>query len=397
MEQFYTLLTDIGKAKIANATALQTKVKFTKILVGDSNGSYYEPTETQTKLKNKVWEGGIGNISIDKDNPNWIILESVIPSSVGGFTIREIGIEDSEGDLVVVAKYPQTYKPKIQDGSTKDLIIKTILEVTNVDSITLKVDPTIVLTTKKDLIDSQKNLEEKLNKKYMQTSKEFIKYNDAQTYFTFYVDEKEGNDVCSNFPNDNHVFKTFNAAAKHCKRVCNHFGTYCNIDLRTDSHADTIFLERTKIKINGNGHTIKSEYGTNTWYIEEGYLEAKNVKIHCQQFNITRGSIALDEVEIIKTKYNYAMIYALQSNVCFKKCILRGTKDEETNFSSGFYAVNGTIATFEEGNIINCDPAICSFASNVFLASAPLFENCKNKTSIGKAGNIFKTGKNEYE
>lgn len=167
MEQFYTLLTDIGKAKIANATALQTKVKFTKLLVGDSNGSYYEPTETQTKLKNKVWEGGIGNISIDKDNPNWIILESVIPSSVGGFTIREIGIEDEEGDLVVIAKYPQTYKPKIEDGSTKDLIIKTILEVTNIDTITLKVDPTIVLTTKKDLIDSQKELENKIDKNFI--------------------------------------------------------------------------------------------------------------------------------------------------------------------------------------------------------------------------------------
>ncbi|RYU98487.1 hypothetical protein DP144_10720 [Clostridium tetani] len=151
MEQFYTILTDIGKAKIANATALQTKVQFTKVLVGDSNGSYYEPTESQTKLKNKVWEGGIGNISIDKDNPNWIVLESVIPSSVGGFTIREVGIEDNEGDLVVIAKYPQTYKPKISDGSTKDLIIKTILEVTNVENVTLKVDPTIILATKKDM------------------------------------------------------------------------------------------------------------------------------------------------------------------------------------------------------------------------------------------------------
>ncbi|AJA42604.1 tail-collar fiber family protein (endogenous virus) [Clostridium phage phiCT453B] len=151
MEQFYTLLTDIGKAKIANATALQTKVNFTKLLVGDSGGSYYEPTETQTKLKNKVWEGGIGNISVDKDNPNWIVLESVIPSSVGGFTIRELGIEDEKGDLVVVAKYPATYKPQIADGSTKDLTIKTILEVGNTSSVTLKVDPTIVLATKKDI------------------------------------------------------------------------------------------------------------------------------------------------------------------------------------------------------------------------------------------------------
>ncbi|RXI70492.1 phage tail protein [Clostridium tetani] len=151
MEQFYTLLTDVGKAKIANATALETKVKFTKLLVGDGGGNYYEPTESQTKLKNKVWEGGIGNISIDKDNLNWIVLESVIPSSVGGFTIREVGIVDEDGDLVVIAKYPETYKPKIEDGSTKDLIVKTILEVSNTSSVTLKVDPTVILATKKDI------------------------------------------------------------------------------------------------------------------------------------------------------------------------------------------------------------------------------------------------------
>ena len=158
MEQFYTLLTNVGKAKVANATALQTKVKFTKILVGDSNGSYYEPTETQTKLKNKVWEGSIGNISLDENNPNWIILESIIPSNVGGFTIREVGIEDEEGDLVVIAKYPQTYKPKIEDGSTKDLTVKTILEVSNTESVTLKIDPSITIATKEDIKKVEKQI-----------------------------------------------------------------------------------------------------------------------------------------------------------------------------------------------------------------------------------------------
>ena len=182
MEQFYTLLTEIGKAKIANATALQTKINFTKLLVGDSSGSYYEPTETQTKLKNKVWEGGIGNISVDKDNPNWIVLESVIPSNVGGFTIRELGILDEEGDLVVIAKYPATYKPQIADGSTKDLIIKTILEVTNASSVTLKVDPTIVLATKKDIENVKKEVTEStLSKEDIQTTINNIKASDIKT------------------------------------------------------------------------------------------------------------------------------------------------------------------------------------------------------------------------
>lgn len=162
MEQFYTLLTDIGKAKIANATALQKKLELSKIVLGDSNGNYYEPTESQTKLKNKVWEGNINDKFIDKDNPNWIVVQTIIPSQIGGFTIREAGIVDAEGDLIVVAKYPETYKPKVENGSTKDITINLILEVSNVENVTLKVDPTIIFATKKDIENVQKNLEQNI-------------------------------------------------------------------------------------------------------------------------------------------------------------------------------------------------------------------------------------------
>ena len=42
---FYTLITTTGKVKMANATALGTKVNFKTLKVGDGNGNYYEPTE----------------------------------------------------------------------------------------------------------------------------------------------------------------------------------------------------------------------------------------------------------------------------------------------------------------------------------------------------------------
>ncbi|RXM69439.1 phage tail protein [Clostridium tetani] len=150
-EQFYTILTAIGKAKIANATALGNKVNFTTLKVGDSNGKYYNPTETQEDLINAVWQGNINSISVDKKNPNWIVIEVIIPSNIGGFVIREAGIFDDEGDLIAIGKYPETYKPKAEDGSTKDLIIKMILEVSNTSTVTLKVDPTVILATKKDI------------------------------------------------------------------------------------------------------------------------------------------------------------------------------------------------------------------------------------------------------
>ena len=150
-EQFYTIPTNIGKAAIANASTLGTKVNFTHFALGDGNGSYYNPTETQTELKNEVWRGQIGSITVDKENPNWIVLETIIPASIGGFMIREAGVFDVDGNLLAVGKYPETYKPVVADGSAKDLCVRMILEVANTSVVNLKIDPTIILATKKDI------------------------------------------------------------------------------------------------------------------------------------------------------------------------------------------------------------------------------------------------------
>lgn len=166
-EQFYTMLTNVGKAKIANASVLNTKVTFSKIAVGDSNGSYYNPTETQTTLVHEVWQGGVGNVKIDEHNSNWIVVESVIPPTTGGFMIREVGLFDDEGDLLVIAKYPETYKPTSDNGTIKELLIRIILEVSNASAVTLKIDPTIVLATKKDIEDLDNKKADKSHKHMM--------------------------------------------------------------------------------------------------------------------------------------------------------------------------------------------------------------------------------------
>ncbi|WMM23662.1 phage tail protein [Tissierella sp. MB52-C2] len=151
VEQFYTITTQVGKAKIANASALGNKVNFTHFALGDGNGGYYNPTETQTALKKEVWRGNIGQIVVDENNPSWIVLETIIPADIGGFTIREAGVFDDEGNLLAIGKYPETYKPLLENGSAKDLYIRMILEVANTSVVNLKVDPSIILATKKDI------------------------------------------------------------------------------------------------------------------------------------------------------------------------------------------------------------------------------------------------------
>ncbi|CAI3628307.1 putative phage tail fiber protein [Clostridium neonatale] len=165
--QFYTILTEIGKAKIANSGVMGTKVNFTKLKIGDGNGSYYNPTEKQTDLVNTKWEGNITHVGTDEKNPNWIVIEVMIPANVGGFTIREYGAFDDEGNMLAISKCAETYKPTADDGSTKELLIKMILAVSNTENITLKIDPTIIFA-KKSEIEEVKNvvndITDKLNK-----------------------------------------------------------------------------------------------------------------------------------------------------------------------------------------------------------------------------------------
>ncbi|HBG1718750.1 phage tail protein [Clostridioides difficile] len=152
-KSYYTILTNIGKAKIANASLVGGKVDFVKIQLGDGGGNEYNPTEEQTILKNVVWEGKVGNVKTDESMTNCLILESLIPASAGGFVVREIGYLDTEGNLLAISKYRSAYKPKVEDGAVIDMKVKTIFVVSNVNNIELKIDPTIIFATLKDLQD----------------------------------------------------------------------------------------------------------------------------------------------------------------------------------------------------------------------------------------------------
>ncbi|MBH7713854.1 phage tail protein [Clostridioides difficile] len=151
--QYYTLLTEIGKAAIANATALGTRVDFAKIKVGDGGGSAYIPTETQTELKNVVWESTLEHVQADEKNKSWVVIQKTITGNTGSFTIREVGVFDSKDQLLAISSYPETYKPAPDSGTVKEILIKIILAVSNTASINLKIDPTVVLATLKDIQD----------------------------------------------------------------------------------------------------------------------------------------------------------------------------------------------------------------------------------------------------
>ncbi|ALB45443.1 phage tail protein [Clostridium beijerinckii] len=159
-EKFYTMLTKLGRKKLSASAVSGSKVNFKTLKVGDGNGSYYEPSEDQTSIVKEVWSGNISAISVDESNENWIAVETVIPAADGGFFIREAGIFDDAGDMIAITKLSETYKPTILEGSTKDLVIKIVLEVSNASSIDLKIDPNVVVATKGDIQILQSKFQE---------------------------------------------------------------------------------------------------------------------------------------------------------------------------------------------------------------------------------------------
>ncbi|NSB13922.1 phage tail protein [Clostridium beijerinckii] len=159
-ENFYTMLTKLGRKKLSASAISGSKVNFKTLKVGDGNGSYYEPSEEQTSIVKEVWSGNISAISVDESNANWMVVETVIPAADGGFFIREAGIFDDAGDMIAITKLSETYKPTILEGSTKDLVIKIVLEVSNASSIDLKIDPNVVVATKGDIQILQSKFQE---------------------------------------------------------------------------------------------------------------------------------------------------------------------------------------------------------------------------------------------
>ncbi|WP_272515523.1 MULTISPECIES: phage tail-collar fiber domain-containing protein [unclassified Providencia] len=146
--KYFALLTKLGENLLAQATALGTKLELTHMAVGDGGGSLPTPDTNQTKLIAEKRRAAINTLFIDDKNKNQIIAEQIIPEQDGGWWIREIGLFDKAGNLIAVANCPETYKPQLAEGSGRTQSIRMVLIVSHTESVTLKIDPSVVLATR---------------------------------------------------------------------------------------------------------------------------------------------------------------------------------------------------------------------------------------------------------
>lgn len=178
--KYFALLTKLGENLIAQATALGTKIELTHMAVGDGGGSLPTPDTNQTKLIAEKRRAAINTLFIDEKNKNQIIAEQIIPESEGGWWIREIGLFDKTGNLIAVANCPETYKPQLTEGSGRTQSIRMVLIVSHTDSVTLKIDPSVVLATREYVNTEITVLDKKIDALSAQTKLDLIKKFDKE-------------------------------------------------------------------------------------------------------------------------------------------------------------------------------------------------------------------------
>nr|DAK70944.1 MAG TPA: tail collar fiber protein [Caudoviricetes sp.] len=143
----YTLLTASGINKLLKTASDGSKIALKEIVVSDYDGELSEQTAS---IPNEKYRGAINAITIDESDSNILDVDVVIPPEVGGFYIKTAGIYCDDGSLFAVARLADTYKPLLNEGSSKDITLNFKLQIANAnESIILKVDNNVVLATRK--------------------------------------------------------------------------------------------------------------------------------------------------------------------------------------------------------------------------------------------------------
>lgn len=153
MPTYGSVLTVIGAAQIANSQITGVAPVWTAMGVGDGGGHVVTPSAARTALVREVYRGQINTLYRPGDDETQIVAELVIQPQTGGWTLREVGIYDADGNLVVYGSLPEMVKPVLAEGSGITAVIRARVAVGSNGNVTLKIDPSIVIATRKYVND----------------------------------------------------------------------------------------------------------------------------------------------------------------------------------------------------------------------------------------------------
>ncbi|WP_017517032.1 phage tail protein [Pseudomonas nitroreducens] len=136
-----------GLNALARAESLRVPINLTHMAVGDGNGKATAPKETDTGLVRERFRAAINRVYQTPSDSKRFTAELVIPASSGGWTLREVGVFDSNGTLFAVGNLPDTYKPTAAEGAFSDVVIRLDFTVSNADIVTVQVDPGVAMAS----------------------------------------------------------------------------------------------------------------------------------------------------------------------------------------------------------------------------------------------------------
>ena len=142
---YQLLLTNAGAAKIATASnAGGTPLHITDFAVGQGVNVDFSTRLDKQTLVAKRYQGKVESVNFVAPNKYEIVC--VVPVDVGGFTIREFGLIDSDGVLVWVGSLPEVQKPTADSLSAVDYRLKAVVQIDN-PAVSIVVDTNAITAT----------------------------------------------------------------------------------------------------------------------------------------------------------------------------------------------------------------------------------------------------------
>lgn len=125
--KYKPIFTLVGLNKIANAINTGVKIELKSMALGDANGVDYTPTESLTALTHEVIRFNLRTLwyeNITATNKTILKFTGILePGLISSKTVREVGVYDNAGDLIIIFRIPD--RQILSEGN-----IATMLDLT---------------------------------------------------------------------------------------------------------------------------------------------------------------------------------------------------------------------------------------------------------------------------
>ncbi|MBT0887561.1 MULTISPECIES: phage tail protein [Acinetobacter] len=142
MSQYYNIKTNAGDAAIATALANNTKLNITHVAFGDGGGSVPTPSKNRTTLVHEVHRQAVNKYTQHPTISKWLTVEAIIPSNIGGFWIREIGVI-ADGVLISYGSHAPFFKVADTEG-VSEYRLKFTIDIQDASIVQLTLDESLI-------------------------------------------------------------------------------------------------------------------------------------------------------------------------------------------------------------------------------------------------------------